>query len=130
MTRYYRGILFLTTNRVRTFDEAFQSRIHLSLHYNDLDPDARRQIWIAFLKKAHTHSEATHVQNTGLSEEELDTLAQKDLNGRQIKNTCRTATSLAKSRGQKLKYEHLEEALNAMEEFLVEFASMKALKAK
>ena len=34
--------------------------------------------------------------------------------------------SLAKSRGQKLQYEHLEEALNAMEEFIVEFASMKA----
>ena len=45
---------------------------------------------------------------------------------RRVKNTCRTATSLAKSRGQKLQYEHLEEALNAMEEFVVEFASMKA----
>ena len=120
MTRYYRGILFLTTNRVRTFDEAFQSRIHLSLHYNDLDPDARRQIWIAFLKKAHTHSETTQVQNTGLSEEELDTLAQKDLNGRQIKNIVGTASALAENNNEELGYQHLIEVLNIVDRFALE----------
>lgn len=31
MLEYYKGILFLTTNRIGTFDEAFKSRIHLSL---------------------------------------------------------------------------------------------------
>ncbi|KAI9170829.1 putative cell division cycle ATPase [Paramyrothecium foliicola] len=30
---YYNGLLFLTTNRVGTIDEAFKSRIHLSLYY-------------------------------------------------------------------------------------------------
>ncbi|KAI7774950.1 uncharacterized protein LA080_007649 [Diaporthe eres] len=30
---YYDGVLFLTTNRVGTVDEAFRSRIHLSLYY-------------------------------------------------------------------------------------------------
>jgi hypothetical protein len=30
---YYSGILFLTTNRVGDFDEAFASRIHISLYY-------------------------------------------------------------------------------------------------
>lgn len=30
---YYRGVLFLTTNRVQTFDAAFTSRIHVALHY-------------------------------------------------------------------------------------------------
>ncbi|KAG5656905.1 hypothetical protein KAF25_011074, partial [Fusarium avenaceum] len=33
---YYNGILFLTTNRVGTFDEAFTSRIHISLYYPPL----------------------------------------------------------------------------------------------
>ncbi len=33
---YYSGILFLTTNRVGTMDEAFKSRIHLSLYYPPL----------------------------------------------------------------------------------------------
>ncbi|RYP67690.1 hypothetical protein DL771_007097 [Monosporascus sp. 5C6A] len=33
---YYSGILFLTTNRVGALDEAFQSRVHLSLCYPHL----------------------------------------------------------------------------------------------
>ncbi|KAL4739363.1 hypothetical protein BDV11DRAFT_215286 [Aspergillus similis] len=37
---YYSGILFLTTNRVGTLDEAFKSRIHVSLYYPRLN---RRQ---------------------------------------------------------------------------------------
>jgi len=42
---YFQGILFLTTNRVAQFDEAFMSRIHLSLGYDKLSDDARTQIW-------------------------------------------------------------------------------------
>jgi hypothetical protein len=42
---YYAGILFLTTNRVGTFDEAFKSRIHMSLWYPTLDKDSTSQIW-------------------------------------------------------------------------------------
>lgn len=30
---YYRGILFLTTNRVGNFEDAFVSRIHSVIHY-------------------------------------------------------------------------------------------------
>ncbi|KAI0708424.1 P-loop containing nucleoside triphosphate hydrolase protein [Earliella scabrosa] len=116
---YYRGILFLTTNRISTFDEAFLSRIHVALHFNELTVPTKMHIWRAFIKKAG-------IGEGELSDELVEKLAQRDVNGRQIKNTCRTATSLAKSRGQKLQYEHLEEALNAMEEFIVEFASMKA----
>lgn len=33
---YYAGILFLTTNRIGDFDEAFTSRIHISLYYPEL----------------------------------------------------------------------------------------------
>lgn len=33
---YYEGILILTSNRVGTFDEAFKSRILLSLDYDNL----------------------------------------------------------------------------------------------
>lgn len=33
---YYEDILILTSNRVGTFDEAFKSRIQLSLHYDNL----------------------------------------------------------------------------------------------
>jgi hypothetical protein len=40
---YLQGILFLTTNRVGHFDEAFKSRIHLSLGYEKLDDDTRKR---------------------------------------------------------------------------------------
>ncbi|KAF7510192.1 hypothetical protein GJ744_007091 [Endocarpon pusillum] len=41
---YYRGILFLTTNRVNDFDDAMQSRIDLPLKYPDLSKDTRKTI--------------------------------------------------------------------------------------
>src|SRR6266487_4835165 len=33
---YYEGIMFLTTNRVQTFDDAIASRIHLMIKYESL----------------------------------------------------------------------------------------------
>lgn len=48
---YYEGIMFLTTNRVQTFDAAFQSRIHISLEYPELDKPARKTIWVDFLSR-------------------------------------------------------------------------------
>jgi hypothetical protein len=42
---YFQGILLLTTNRVAHFDEAFMSRIHLSLGNEKRDDSAREQIW-------------------------------------------------------------------------------------
>lgn len=48
---YFQGILFLTTNRVGHFDEAFMSRIHLSLGYEPLSDNAREKIWDNLFKK-------------------------------------------------------------------------------
>jgi hypothetical protein len=48
---YFQGILFLTTNRVGHFDEAFMSRIHVSIGYDRLDPAAREQIWEDLFRK-------------------------------------------------------------------------------
>lgn len=48
---YFQGILFLTTNRVGQFDEAFMSRIHLSLGYDKLNDNARSEIWDNMFQK-------------------------------------------------------------------------------
>lgn len=87
MLEYYEGILFLTTNRVSNMDAAFQSRIHVSMAYPDLTIESRRQIWANFLQKGG--------QNTLISDEDLDILSHKELNGRQIKNVIKTAFLLA-----------------------------------
>ena len=76
---YYQGIMFLTTNRVNQIDDAIASRIHLPLKYKSLGLDARRGIWDNFLKKA-----VTKKGGACYSRKELDFLAEKDLNGRQV----------------------------------------------
>ena len=48
---YYEGIMFLTTNRVQTFDAAFQSRIHISIEYPELDAKSRKKVWTSFLEQ-------------------------------------------------------------------------------
>ena len=44
LLEYHPGILFLTTNRVRSFDPAFESRVTVALRYAPLEPPARAQV--------------------------------------------------------------------------------------
>lgn len=54
---YYQGILFLTTNRVGTFDEAFLSRIDAPIWFPPLTNDQRVQIWSSFFTKLERERE-------------------------------------------------------------------------
>lgn len=54
--------MFLTTNRVSTFDPAFQSRIHISIDYPDLSPDSRRKIWENFLGRHNAAQAAARLK--------------------------------------------------------------------
>ncbi|KAK7432423.1 hypothetical protein QQZ08_000985 [Neonectria magnoliae] len=106
---YYEGILFLTTNRVRNMDPAFQSRIHMSLEYPALDSAARETVWRGFLGRtvnldAKVEGETAHA----VTEDEIKALAALDLNGRQIKNTLKTSNLLACHKGEKLAFKHLQ----------------------
>jgi len=114
---YYRGILFLTTNRVQAFDEAFLSRIHVALHFRELSDASKAQVWAAFISKVGASSDVTPQQ--------IEALARRSVNGRQIKNAVRTAHSLAVGKGVKLGYQHLMSTIDAMDEFTQEFEEMK-----
>ncbi|KAF2768952.1 P-loop containing nucleoside triphosphate hydrolase protein [Teratosphaeria nubilosa] len=59
---YYEGIMFLTTNRVQTFDQAFQSRIHISLEYHELDAKSRKTVWNNFLQQHDISQTAARVR--------------------------------------------------------------------
>ena len=48
---YYRGILFLTTNRVGLIDDAIMSRVHLVVKYETLKAPAQKRIWKQFVSK-------------------------------------------------------------------------------
>jgi hypothetical protein len=114
---YYRGIMFLTTNRVKAFDEAFLSRIHVALHFEELSQSSKEQVWTAFLAKV----------NAKITEDQLLELSKRDVNGRQIKNAVRTAHSLAVGRGEKLTFGHFAETLDAMYEFKRQFEGISAV---
>ncbi|KAK7046702.1 AAA family ATPase [Favolaschia claudopus] len=115
LLEYYEGILFLTTNRVNTFDGAFQSRIHLALKYENLEADARRRLWKDFLSKLNGGAGAD------VTEEGYDALSKYDINGRQIKNAVKTAESLASFSGKGLNLEYLETVLKTQADFAEAF---------
>lgn len=100
LLEYYEGILFLTTNRVDNIDAAFESRIHLSLEYDQLDREARHHVWKTFLTRASNVGDFTT--------DELESLASVELNGRQIKNVLKTAQLLASKQDKPLLFEHVD----------------------
>ena len=99
MVEYFKGIMFLSTNRVETFDPAFQSRIHISLDYPPLSIDSRRMIWKNFLSASQ--------QPNSINDRQLEQLSYMDMNGRQIKNVLKTAQLLARLKSRVLEHEHI-----------------------
>lgn len=81
LLEYYPGILFLTTNRASNIDEAFYSRISLAIQYPDLDSQKRAIIWRNIL--------ALYKDAFDTSTIDINSLANIDINGRQIKNCVR-----------------------------------------
>lgn len=95
---YFQGILFLTTNRVGTFDDAFLSRIHVVLHY-EFEEAERKQVWKMFFSKlAREREQSIRIHESARSyvehNEDLKALA---WNGRDIRNAFQTAVALAES---------------------------------
>ncbi|PHH92424.1 hypothetical protein CDD83_7493 [Cordyceps sp. RAO-2017] len=111
---YFQGILFLTTNRVETFDEAFQSRIHIALRYDALDAKAKRTIFKMFIERIKAHG---RLELQPFSEQDLDDLARHDLNGREIKNVVGSAQDLAVSKGESFSMRHIRQVLDVHAKF-------------
>ncbi|KAJ4985860.1 AAA family ATPase [Stagonosporopsis vannaccii] len=130
---YYEGILILTSNRVGTFDEAFKSRIQLSLHYENLGKRQRKKIWKNFLTRLRgmdgSLTTAAESGNSAAKESEpiaidfddidgyVSELADIDLNGRQIRNAITTARQLAKFKKEKMKFRHLQHVIQVSSKF-------------
>jgi SpoVK/Ycf46/Vps4 family AAA+-type ATPase len=141
---YYDGNMILTTNRVQIFDEAFQSRIMISIQYNELTVESRRTIWSNFLKQHDAtqtvargrqqklvagaseeeieEAQLQHLKRTlphEISDSDLDHLAKSlAINGRQIKNVLKTAQLLALRRGEGLNGGHIKLTLNVTQHLL------------
>ncbi|KAL4862330.1 hypothetical protein BDV12DRAFT_178975 [Aspergillus spectabilis] len=104
---YYAGILFLTTNRVGDFDEAFTSRIHVSLYYPDLSPDQTVKVFKLnmdliqerFNRKGRRIA-IDHYEIAGFASQYYNDHPDARWNGRQIRNACQTALALAEFEAQ------------------------------
>lgn len=90
---YYRGIIILTTNRIKSIDVAVISRIHLAIRYEDLSIDQMRSIFKYFLNQL----EPSYIA----SRDQIDDFIQDfghhyNLNGRQIRNVVSAALAAAR----------------------------------
>ncbi|KAK4939317.1 hypothetical protein LTR10_020406 [Elasticomyces elasticus] len=149
---YYQGVLFLTTNRVGTFDEAMLSRIHVVLHYPAFDDSERQKIWMTSFRKLSEERPDVKV-GPGLMDYALENQRVLDLkwNGREIRNAFNTIVALAEFDAEKkrragravaqivLERSHLVQVVKMSEEFkkymkstrgLDESALAKALKIR
>ncbi|TVY82813.1 putative 26S proteasome regulatory subunit-like protein [Lachnellula suecica] len=132
LLEYYEGILILTTNRIEAFDQAFKSRIHLAVKYNALPAGYRIKLWKTFISNTAGPTSSEWLSDYELTrtypwttEEYLGRIGREVLNGRQIKNTVRTANALAVSAGQLLSPVHIDTALRAMKMFESDFAEIE-----
>nr|CDP23459.1 Putative ATPase family AAA domain-containing protein 3B [Podospora anserina S mat+] len=93
---YYKGVMMLTTNRVEMFDDAFTSRIHVALHYKELDEEQRGRVWEVGFDRLERESNGRVVVHTAAREwvkgKEMRELG---WNGREIRNGLQTAVALA-----------------------------------
>lgn len=108
--------MILTSNRVGTFDEAFQSRIRVALRYEPLTSNSRKAIWRNFFEMIEEDDEEIKVNIRGL-EGRLDDLAGYKINGRQIRNVLLTARQLALYQKESLEWEHLSQVLKLSDNF-------------
>ncbi|KAI8630550.1 AAA family ATPase [Xylariaceae sp. FL1651] len=144
---YYEGILILTSNRVGPFDEAFKSRILLSLHYDNLTLGQRTRIWKIFISRlkhmdldgarsaacsaptalppvgglSGSRKRKFEEPETGIDfsdiECSLGELAAFELNGRQIRNVITAATQYASFKKVLMNHEHLKHVITVSSKF-------------
>ncbi|KAI1340418.1 P-loop containing nucleoside triphosphate hydrolase protein [Xylariaceae sp. FL0016] len=108
---YFGGIVFLTTNRVSSFDPAMKSRIHVALGYRPPGLDVRRRIWLEYLRNVPMEASAIK------PEAAVDQLAEVELNGREIANAVNTARTMARFEGFRMNIGHIETVLDVRRAF-------------
>ncbi|KIW97213.1 uncharacterized protein Z519_02605 [Cladophialophora bantiana CBS 173.52] len=95
---YYAGILFLTTNRIGDFDEAFASRIHMNLHYppqNSISTIKVVKLNLDLIEGRYEKKERKKPRSRSLKFSKKSASTSARWNGRLIRNACQTALALA-----------------------------------
>jgi SpoVK/Ycf46/Vps4 family AAA+-type ATPase len=98
---YFKGVMFLTTNRPEVLDFAVQSRITLRIDYPDFNETTREKVWKEKLSRVSINL------TDGFNE-----ISKLNLNGREIRNTVRLAKIILPSRTNQKDLINLIEATN------------------
>lgn len=109
---YFSGIVFLTTNRLKSFDEAMISRIHLALGFTPPDLAMRQKIWYKCLSALPEGETAIEDVDTVVNH-----LKEERLNGREISNAVTTARTMARFRNEGLELAHIQKVLRVRQDF-------------
>jgi AAA+ superfamily predicted ATPase len=108
---YFSGIVFLTTNRIKSFDRAMKSRVHLALEYTPPSIETRQQLWEQILKTIPRQKIDIDLDDA------IDNFVAAKLNGREIANAVNTARTIARFENEPLRLEHIEMVLGVWKEF-------------
>ncbi|RYP71351.1 hypothetical protein DL771_004839 [Monosporascus sp. 5C6A] len=134
---FYDGILFLTTNRVGTFDDAILSRVHIQLFYPDLDEDQRYRMWMTFINKLEADRPSMQIKYALKEYLRSSEMREFKMNGREIRNAFQTAVALAEHRAEEgeggrtlLTEEHLREVVELYRSFKMYFSELHGSEGK
>lgn len=108
MLEYFQGILILTTNQISQFDVAVQSRIHIALHFENLDKQQTSEIFCGFLNQYEKRGLVAKDMYDGITKYVEKELYRERFDGRQIRNVVTCAMGLACSERRRLTLEDVQ----------------------
>lgn len=108
---FNRGIMFLTTNRLNSIDEAVKSRVNMFLSYKKLTYEYKCDIWRSILRK----------WKFNVSDATVQEVAELELNGREIRNYMRLVVSIMDDRDLEFTEDNLKDILQECYELTNEF---------
>ncbi|KAI4251386.1 MAG: hypothetical protein L6R35_007611, partial [Caloplaca aegaea] len=109
---YYEGILILTTNRIRMFDVAVQSRVHLAVRYQEFSDRDRKQVFMKFYDQLTTQNCDELIPLKDYIKEFDETF-----NGRQIRNVFSSALALAREEKRNVLVSDFKKVVKVTKEF-------------
>ncbi|KAH8900654.1 P-loop containing nucleoside triphosphate hydrolase protein [Thozetella sp. PMI_491] len=134
---FYEGILFLTTNRVGTFDDAILSRVHIQLFYPDLNEKQRQTMWGTFIDKLERERPSMQIKYAVKEYLRSSEMRAFEMNGREIRNAFQTAVALAEHRAVEgeggktlLTEDHLREVIELRRSFKSYFDTLHGSEGK
>ena len=107
----FEGQMFITSNRLESFDPAALNRVTLAIRYDPLTTEGLESIWYNVLKRVEAD----------ISQFNLSKTATHKMSGREINAVCRLGLALSSHRGLPFTQPILDDALAIASEFRKDF---------